>query len=176
MEKLTVDQANKLAKWLAQEAGKANVGTQHAQRVLARYKCYHEEQAAAGKVTRLGKHVAKFAPLLEALPPSQRALATHASVEHAANFRVEVAQLPLKRDLAQLVQAERKWRKRAEEDRAGCPGEVAPEAHSAASEDRAGAPEDRTLVLQRMPVSCAWGTIALAWKRPHKHSATWASP
>ena len=32
------------------------------------------------------------------------------------------------------------------------------------------------LVLQRMPVSCAWGTIALAWKRLHKHSATWASP
>ena len=146
MEKLTVDRAKKLAKWLAQEAEKANTGTQRFQRELARYKFYQEEQAAAGKVTRLGKHVAKFAPLLEALPPSQRALATHASVEHAANFRVEVAQLPLKRDLAQLVQAERKRRKRADEEvlRAGCPGEVAPEAHPAASEEnRAGAPEDR---------------------------------
>ena len=114
MEKLTVDQAKKLAKWLAQEAEKANTGTQRFQRELARYKIYHEEQAAAGKVARLGKHVAKFAALLEALPPSQRALATHTSVEHSA-IRVEVAKGPLKRDLAQLVQAGKKRRKRAEE-------------------------------------------------------------
>ena len=70
----------KLAKWLAQGAEKANTCTQRFQRELARYKFYHEEQAAAGKVTRLGKHVAKFAPLLEALPPSQGALVTLAMV------------------------------------------------------------------------------------------------
>ena len=70
-------------------------------------------------------------------------VAQSTSVEHIA-IRVEVAKGPLKRDLAQLVQAERKRRKRAEEDRAR-PGEVAPEgrAHTAALEDRARAPEDR---------------------------------
>ena len=102
MEKLTVDRAKKLSKWLAQEVEKAKTGTQRFQRELARYKFYHEEQAAAGKVTRLGKHVAKFAPLLEALPPSQRALATPTSVERAA-IRVEVA----KTVAPQLVQAEK---------------------------------------------------------------------
>ena len=100
--KLTVDRAKKLSKWLAQEVEKAKTGTQRFQRELARYKFYHEEQAAAGKVTRLGKHVAKFAPLLEALPPSQRALATPTSVERAA-IRVEVA----KTVAPQLVQAEK---------------------------------------------------------------------
>ena len=51
---------------------------------LLKYHAYQQEQRAAGKQTRAGKHSAQLAPLIAALPEKQRALGLHVSAEHVA--------------------------------------------------------------------------------------------
>ena len=78
-------QAKRLAARLAEELQNGKSGTEEFQGGLAKYREYQEAQRNAGKVTRKGKHSALLAPLIDAMPPEQRALGLHMSMEVAAS-------------------------------------------------------------------------------------------
>lgn len=112
MSGLSDMQAKRLAARLTMQAKDGSTDTQGFREDLLKYHAYQQEQRAAGKQTRGGKHSAQLAPLIAALPEKQRALGLHVSAEHAAmreHISEEVAQqlAPLKRDAEELLQLAR---------------------------------------------------------------------
>ena len=87
MADLTEDRAKKLASSLALRVNAGDTESQQFQTDLLKFYTYQEAQRAAGKKTREGKHSAKLAPLIAALPPEQRALGLHISAEHDTTRR-----------------------------------------------------------------------------------------
>ena len=87
MSGLSDMQAKRLAEKLATQVAAGHTDTSEFQQGLRQYHTYQDEQRAAGKKTREGKHSAKLAPLLAALPAEQRALGLHVSAEHDATRR-----------------------------------------------------------------------------------------
>ena len=84
MTGLTEDCAETLAGSLASRVQAGEREPQQFQDDLLEYRAYQEKQRAAGKKTRAGKHAAKLAPLLAALPEEQRVLGLHIAEEHHA--------------------------------------------------------------------------------------------
>ena len=68
-------QAKRLAEKLAKQVTDGVTETHEFLCGLQQYRAYQEDQRAAGKKTREGKHSAKLAPLMASLPKDQRALA-----------------------------------------------------------------------------------------------------
>ena len=83
MAALTEDRAKKLASSLARRVEAGETESHQFQDDLLKFYRYQEAQRAAGKKTREGKHSAKLAPLIAALPAEQRALGLHISDEAA---------------------------------------------------------------------------------------------
>jgi hypothetical protein len=90
VEKLTADQAKKLASRLAHEVEKGTNDTPRFQRELAQHQHYQEEQAAAGKATRQGKHGALTNTIRSAQVASS-GLRTARTVRPAAPKRISLA-------------------------------------------------------------------------------------
>ena len=91
MADLTEDRAKKLASSLALRVHAGDTESQQFQTDLLKFYTYQEAQRAAGKKTREGKHSAKLAPLIAALPAEQRALGLHISAEHDTTRRAVAA-------------------------------------------------------------------------------------
>ena len=83
MSGLSDMQAKRLAAGLAKQVTDGSTDQEEFKQDLIKYHAYQQEQRAAGKKTRGGKHSAQLAPLLAALPKEQRALGLHVSAEHA---------------------------------------------------------------------------------------------
>ena len=92
MSGLSDMQAKRLAEKLAKDVAAGHTDTSEFQHGLRQYHTYQEEQRAAGKKTREGKHSAKLAPLMAALPAEQRALGLHISAEHDTTRRAAAAE------------------------------------------------------------------------------------
>ena len=88
MASLSEDRVKKLARRLASRVEEGETGSQQFQADLLEHRACQEVQRAAGKKASAGKHAAKLAPLLAALPEEQRVLGLHIAEEHHATREV----------------------------------------------------------------------------------------